>query len=89
MSTRRTRRTRPDAVTVAKDLVRFSLGTLLIGWQGFAVPRQEFNWAIMVAGGILAGVPGWIHFWAPRTGGDTSPPGASPPERRSASSSTE
>lgn len=67
MSTRRTRRSAPlDRVTVGKDLILFVLGTLLIGWQGFVVPRQDFNWIVMAAGGILAGVPGWLQLWGLR-----------------------
>jgi hypothetical protein len=89
MSTRRQRRTRSDAITVGKDLILFGLGTAMIGWQGFVVPRLEFNWMILVAGGILAGVPGWLQLWGLRTGGPGSPPAALPVEPLSAPSSTE
>lgn len=74
MSTRPRRRSAPlDRVSVAKDLILFTMGTALIGWQGFAVPRQDFNWIVMAAGGILAGVPGWLQLWGLRASSTDAP----------------
>lgn len=73
---------------MGKDLILFGLGTLMIGWQGFVVPPPDFNWMIMVAGGVLAGVPGWMQVWGLRTAGQPSLPEVSPPGHPSESSST-
>jgi hypothetical protein len=85
MSARRTRRTAPpDRITVVKDLVRFGLGAAMIAWQGFVVPPQDFNPWILAAGGVLAGVPGWLQLWSLRNA-STDGPSLRPAEQESSS----
>lgn len=82
MSARRTRRTAwPDRITVIKDLIRFGLGMAMIGWQGFVVPRPDFNPWVLLAGGVLAAVPGWLQLWGLRT--STGGPSLLPAEQES------
>jgi hypothetical protein len=75
MSTRRTRRSAwPDRITLAKDVLLFLIGAAMMAYQAFVVPRPDFNWAVMVFGGIVAGVPGVLKLWAvPSTGGPSLP----------------
>lgn len=61
MTARRGRRRR-DVVTVVKDLFLFALGVSLIIKQGWLVTPEEFSWQAMLAGGLIAQVPGAMGF---------------------------
>lgn len=90
MSTRRTRRSAwPDRITVAKDLTLFGIGSAMMAYQAFAVPRPDFNLAVMIFGGVIAGAPGVLKLWAPPSIGGASslPPEPLLPEDSSSSSS--
>lgn len=67
---------------MVKDSILFALGVGLMAWQGFVVPFREFNWIVMAAGGIIAGVPGWMQLWGVRpatpTDGSSLPDQAAP-----------
>lgn len=90
MSARRRRTAWPDLITVAKDLMLFTIGAGMMAYQGFVVPRLEFNWAVMVFGGVIAGVPGVMKLWnMPPTGGPSSPPPEPSPPLQPSSSSSE
>ena len=56
---------------MAKDLVLFMIGAGAMAYQAFVVPRPDFNWMVMVFGGVIAGVPGALKLlprWAPLVG---------------------
>jgi hypothetical protein len=81
MSARRT--TARDRITVAKDLILFTAGLVLIFRQGWFVPRADFNWVVFAFGVALTQAPGAMAMISlARTGGDSSSsalPAGSPP----------
>jgi hypothetical protein len=82
----RTRRTAfPDLITVAKDLILFSIGTSMMVYQGFVVRAQEFNLSILIFGGVIAGVPGVLKLWGLRA--DMTAPSSRPASEQSGPSS--
>lgn len=71
MSRRRT--TARDRITVAKDLILFVAGLVLIFRQGWFVPRADFNWIVFAMGVGLTQAPGAMAMISlARTGGDSS-----------------
>lgn len=88
MSTRR--RSRPDRLTVAKDLILFGLGLALIVRQGWLLSKDDFNWIVMAIGVGLTQAPGAMAMVSLiRTGGQSSAPAPAvsslPPESPSPS----
>lgn len=81
MSARRT--TARDRITVAKDLILFTAGLVLIFRQGWFVARADFNWIVFAFGVALTQAPGAMAMISlARTGGDSSspaPPAGLPP----------
>lgn len=71
MSTRR-RRTRPDRIDLAKDLILFGVGLVLIFRQGWVVPKADFNWVIFAVGVGLTQAPGGMAVIALLRGTESS-----------------
>lgn len=57
MGTRR-RSPRPSVITVAKDLILFGAGLLIIYKQGWQASKDDFNWISMAFGIGLTQAPG-------------------------------
>lgn len=75
VSSRRSRRTRgPNHLTVAQDLLTFSLGMALIIRQGWFVEPAQINIWAMVFGGTLINVPVAGQLLAARMGSPPSGP---------------
>ena len=83
----RRRTSRPSALAVAKDLVLFATGLLIIYKQGWQVSKADFNWISMAFGIGLTQAPGAMAIVTLlRTGGQSSPvpePSASEPSSES------
>jgi hypothetical protein len=76
---------------VAKDLILFIAGLVLIFRQGWFVPRADFNWIVFAFGVALTQAPGAMAMISlARTGGESSlaVPGADSPHLPSPSPST-
>jgi len=86
MSTRRTTARRRDRIDVAKDLILFAAGLVLIFRQGWFVPKADFNWIVFALGVVLTQAPGGMAAISLlRTGGSSLP---SAPDAESSPSSS-
>jgi hypothetical protein len=81
MSTRRRRLGLADTV---RDTTLFVFGLGLMGWQGFYLPKSEFNWVVFSTGLMITQAPGAMAMIGLiRTVGQSSPEAlAAPPSPR-------
>ena len=56
------RKRRRDLLAVLMDLISFGVGISLIIRQGWYVSREEFNWVVLLFGGMMVQVPGMAQF---------------------------